>query len=738
MTVGLDDLVDRFWKRAPERVAEATGLWLAVERGEIDRLPELRRLLHTIKGEAQMLGLEEPARILQLSEHLVDVMTRAGRQPVNAGDALLGGFEGIGLFAANIGSPEALDLQGVVDELQAAITELEESGKGPADSKAAASASAPPKKGQEQGAPSTKTEDSADRPEAEGGGSAAAQGQAATTTPLDLENVQRLFHGLRRLQGEQTVLLPELSEIQRQLRALLAEIDPNVDAELLRERVVKTLGYSSEIERRMTSLRAAWSSNEFSTNLALDQLEEVLQRASLVSTSDLQAHIHRVARGTAKAVGKEVNVIVEGDAMLDAAVERRLRPSLLHLVRNAVDHGIESEELRKQRGKPRRGTVKVTVRQSESSVRVVVEDDGGGIDFDAIRKAMAERDPRAEEMSRTNLLEAIFQHGVSTRTEATDISGRGVGLDVVATELAAIGGTTQIDSRPGEGTRFVLTMPATLKADVVVPLVARTLACAVPARSVVQVTRARTVEKTSEGLRLRIEGSDSNNLVPLSSLSALVHGNGQPHRGDVAVVVQHRTGLFAMTVDGFQNPRPVTFQRSEDLAFRSPLVRGVALQADGGALMLLDVDQLWAAASRARLGLSGDDDGSGGSAEAHVLVVEDAPVARELLVGVLRSFGLRVTEAVDGRDGLSHALRDPPNMILTDIEMPYLGGLEMIARIRQDARMARLPIVVLTTRVDEETRSRARDLGVRSFLSKQKFVEERLREVVEDCLGKRQ
>jgi two-component system chemotaxis sensor kinase CheA len=186
-------------------------------------------------------------------------------------------------------------------------------------------------------------------------------------------------------------------------------------------------------------------------------------------------------------------------------------------------------------------------------------------------------------------------------------------------------------------------------------------------------------------------------------------------------------------VDGVQNPRPVTFQRTNELAFRSPMVRGVAVLADGGTMQLLDVESLHDVAAR-----RGDVRATAEQAsEAHALVVEDAPVARELLVGLLRSFGLRVTEAVDGRDGLQKALADRPDLVLSDLEMPYLDGLALIARLRQEPSTARVPVIVLTTRADPETEARAMALGVSAFLSKQRFVEDRLREVVESCLSKR-
>jgi two-component system chemotaxis sensor kinase CheA len=233
---------------------------------------------------------------------------------------------------------------------------------------------------------------------------------------------------------------------------------------------------------------------------------------------------------------------------------------------------------------------------------------------------------------------------------------------------------------------------------------------------------------------VRRERDGQRELVPLFSLRQLLHGAGEPQVKDTAVLLQHRAGLFAVTVEGYLNPRPVTFQRTEELAFDSAVVRGVAPRADGGVLLLLDVDVLMNTAHTGSV-VSESMQPQGRVEGSHVLVVEDAPVAREILAGILRSFGLRVSEALDGQRGLQMALNDPPDLILTDVEMPFMDGLQMVSRLRRDERFASLPVIVLTTRIDQETRDRARELGVQGFLSKQKFVEDDLQKVIQECLG---
>ncbi len=555
---------------------------------------------------------------------------------------MLGGFEALGLLASSRDSDEALDLREVFGALEAALVAVKNArgSRPPAARSEATSDAAPPAAKAQAPPPEERT---------------VAEHTQRHERSLPIESVQPLLYELRRLHAEQALLLPELAEVQRQVRALLAEIRPDVSAELLRERIVKTLGYGTEIERRLSALRESWSANEFTTSLTIEQLEDLGHRASLVSVDELVAHVHRIARSAARTLGKEVTVEVTGDALLDAAVEKRLRPCLLHLVRNAVDHGIESAESRAARHKPPRGRIHVALVQDETTVRAMVEDDGGGIDFDGLRRKLEQNENAPRGMSDAQVLDRIFEHGVSVREVATQISGRGVGLDVVAREIAAIGGSVAVESTEGVGARFLLTVPTKLEADVVVPLLSLGQTYAVSARSVVTVRRVQAMEETARGPMMRV-GDDEGALVPVHALSAIVQGRGRSRIGDVAVVLRHRAGDVALTLDAVQNPRPITFQRTEELAFRSPIVRGVGVLPDGGTIQLLDVEAIHGVTSRSDV--MPVDAASG---EAHALVVEDAPVARELLVGLLRSFGLRVTEAVDGRDGLARALSDRPD-----------------------------------------------------------------------------
>ncbi|WP_437761543.1 response regulator [Sorangium sp. So ce281] len=719
------DLVAAFHRTMPDRVAQATDLWLGYEQGLSGNLQVLRRLLHTLKGEAHMLELAACGDLAELAEDVIDAVRGGARPTQLTGDSLLGALEGLGLLSASPDAEAAPELEIVKETLRAARAEL--GGSGPP-----AGELAPP-----LAPPCDSVHESALPPRLDQPDAPPDLAQPTARAALDAEAVGTLLRELQRLHDEREVIQRRLRESQRMLRALLVEIDPRrADVDRFAERIAKTLGYGAEIERLLSAVRADWSSNDFAAGRALGELDEVVRRASVVRTERLLNQVSLAARSAARMLGKDVEARVEGTGLLDAAVERRLEPALLHLVRNAIDHGIEPADVRARRGKPARGTVAVTVVQTDAAVRVEVKDDGGGVDFARLREVLAPSVPGASTLDDAELIPYLFAHGLTTSRSVGAISGRGVGLDIVAREIGALGGQVRVDSKPGLGTTILLVVPKNLHGEEVVPISSGRFRCAVPTHAVHSVVLLEDEEllRAPDGPRVRLTGGAGAELAPLYALGAVLGDGGPPEPGDAALVLHHAAGLFAVSVDGYENPRLVALVRSEEMPLTSPLVRGVAPTADGEAMLLLDVERLFAYARQAPR-----DAPFTAAAEQKreplALVVEDAPVARELLCGILRSMGLRVEEACDGRDGLARARAAPPDVVLTDLEMPYLSGLEMVAELRRSPGLARVPVVVLTTAAQEQSEAALRGLGVRAVLSKQRFVEEELRRIIAASLG---
>ncbi|MFT3922238.1 MAG: response regulator [Myxococcales bacterium] len=673
-------------------------------------LTALKRVLHTVKGEAHMLGLSATGGLLQELEGLVVKAQAAGVAGRSAGSSVLEALDALSVLSGTPEQGEAtFDLGPVLDSLRHSAAALVVAPSQAPVAHPEADAGASPPDGV-QGA-ARHDDDSDDR---------------RSVNQVRVDEIQPTIHDLRRLFEEQAQTQRRLREVQRILRAVVAEIDPALPPAVLGERVIKTLGATADLERRLSAIRSEWSANAFATGLALDHLSDTTRRAAVVSVARLRTSLERTLRSTSKSLKKEVQMRVEGDAYIDAVIAQRLEPALLHAVRNSVDHGIEEPAERIARGKAASGMIEVRISQLVSMVQVIVQDDGRGVDVRALRRRLQ----AAEDLSDTQVLHMLFRSGVSTRDQVSDISGRGVGLDVVAREVAAVGGSAQIETTPGLGFRLILTLPSVLRADLVVPIGIGDKRLALPCRSVEGFSRIARIEDTTRGLYARVRSGDQDVSLPVYSLASVFGHSAAPSSGARGVLVVHEGFRFVLVVDQHENPRTLPFQPISELAVRSRVVRAVAPSPEGVRL-LLDVGALVRALQGSTLKVSTEQ--SRGTAR--VVVVEDAPVARELLCGILRSFGLEVFEAAHGREGLAVIRERAPNLVLSDVEMPFLSGLDMVSTLRQEARFADLRVIFLTTDTSEVTRRRAGALGAVGFLSKQRFVEDELRRLVDSCLA---
>jgi len=707
------ELVRQFHRSLAESSGQATNLWLELEEGSTKGAKTLKRLLHTVKGEAHLLGLTDIGHLAMALEELV-LRAVAADAAKAAGNVVLDALEALGMIGLAEGEAEGVDLEAITKRIRVASEEY------PAHT---ATPSRPPMR---SSLPPKRVEAEEASPESTEGKEARRDGW------MRVDDVIPSVNELGRLHGEQALLMPNLREAQRILRAVLAEMDPTLPPAVLGEQVIKTLGYAAEVERRLTAVRAMWSANAHAAGLALDQLSEAARRAALVSVGRLRTQLTMAVRAAAAELGKEVALVFEGDAFIDAAIARRLEAALLHAVRNSVDHGIESPSDRLASGKRGQGTIRVQVGQDANMVRAVVRDDGRGVDYAALRRkvGLAADDSTPE----TELIRRLFQSGVTTRDSATAISGRGIGLDVIAGEAVEAGGSVHATSITGIGFELTIDMPVVMRAEHVVPLQVGAHQVALPSRLVDRFLRVTSIETTTSGPMLKIVGDGGDvDLVPIFSLHHAFDETPPPIHGASVVVVRTSSGSGALVVDRSESPRTISFQPVSDLACDSPFVRAVAPLPDGTVRLLLDAPAILAdlvASGRTVSTVTA----SSAERRSRVLVVEDAPVARELLCGILRSFGLVVVEAAHGKEGLDLLKQQKFDLLLSDVEMPFIGGLEMIATARETLGLTDLPVVVLTTDASEATRRRAAALGVVAFLAKQRFVEDELRAIVDRYL----
>jgi two-component system, chemotaxis family, sensor kinase CheA len=462
-------------------------------------------------------------------------------------------------------------------------------------------------------------------------------------------------------------------------------------------------------------------------------------RARMVPVSTATDTLHRAVRDVARAGGKQVQFEVRGDdTELDRGVLQQLNDALLHLVRNAVDHGLEGAEERVAAGKPAGGTVRLHAMQLGSEVILSVSDDGRGVDLPAVRREAARRGADVDAMSDDEALYLVFRSGLSTAGFVSDVSGRGVGLDVVRTSLDSVRGRVDVRSEAGAGTEFRLIVPITLAVLPCLLLRAAGQDFAVPMHSVLLATGA-AAETSAEGRPLLRLGEQ---VVPVADLGDVL--GGEPADGPV-IVLAGVTRRHAFRVEALLGQRDVVVKGLSRLLPRLEVLAGASVEPDGRILLVLDAAGV---ISRARLsrrspfleqpgaaGVAGGDAGARPSA-ARVLVVDDALTIRELQRSILERAGYRVRTASDGREALDRLAEEIPDVVLTDIEMPRLDGFALTEAIRAQPQLANLPVVILTSRASDDDRHRGLEAGADAYIIKSAFDETALLAVVERLLGR--
>jgi two-component system chemotaxis sensor kinase CheA len=467
----------------------------------------------------------------------------------------------------------------------------------------------------------------------------------------------------------------------------------------------------------------------------LSDLQEGTLRARMLPVGAMTTGLRRAVRDAARRTGKVVRCEVRGeDTELDRHVHERLGDALLHLVRNAVDHGIESPGARIGLGKPEEGTVIVHAMQLGSRVIVTVTDDGAGIDVGAVRRRAAQLGIDSSRMADDEVHRLLFQPGFSTAAEVTDVSGRGVGLDAVRDSLAALRGRIEVTSTPGGGTRFRISVPITL--TLLPGLLVRVggLRYALPMSNVITILDAATPEVPVEGRPAVLLNDRSIPVVPLQS----VLGTPGPAAGPV-VVLSGIDRTLAVRVDSLAEQREVLVKSMPGIVPSNDLVVGASAEADGTVLLVLDAEAIVDAGARTRPVPTAPMHDEGTTAPAprrgRILVVDDALTVRELQRTILTRAGYEVIVAVDGRDAFTKLEHERVDLVLTDLEMPELDGLSLCKMIREHPTLANLPIVILTSRGTDEDRRLGLEVGANAYIVKSAFDETALRDVVSSLLG---
>ena len=468
-------------------------------------------------------------------------------------------------------------------------------------------------------------------------------------------------------------------------------------------------------------------------------LQDQLMRQRMVRFARMAPRLRRVVRQAGQDLGKDVHVDFYGQgAEMDRALLERLVAPLEHLLRNAIAHGIEDPETRQRSRKPVGGQIAVALEQSGSEIRLQVSDDGAGIDADAVRARAVERGliPATAALSDSQALQLILQSGFSTASEVSQVAGRGVGLDVVNSDVKQLGGTLEIASTPGRGSRFTMRLPFTLAISQALLVQVGEQTFAVPMASVEGVVRARTdeIDRQHGQPHYHYAGQDYQvgSLGELMGVDTQAGTSEFPEDSFPLLLVRTDDKGVALRIDELLGSQEVVVKSVGPVLSRIPGVAGATLQGDGSVMLILDLSMLvrfaeTSAAAAADSGLAAPAHPE--QAATRIMVVDDSITIRKVTARLLTRQGYEVITARDGLDAVGLLDERRPHLILLDVEMPRMDGFEFAAHVREHPELGSVPIIMITSRSGAKHRERAARLGVNSYLGKPYLENDLLEEI---------
>ena len=509
------------------------------------------------------------------------------------------------------------------------------------------------------------------------------------------------------------------------------EFDRYDDAGIFARSIAEIASDIAELQAELVGVNRALRDDVAHVHRLTTAVRFEIGRARLVPVGNVFTRFVRQGKEAARAAGKQVRIETLGETVeLDTSVIEQIVDPLLHLVQNAVGHGIESADERRALGKPPMGAVTLSAAHQGGAVLLEVADDGRGIDPDLVRRRAVARGfvpaDMAASLSDREALELIFLPGFSTATSVTTASGRGVGMDVVRTNVRRLNGEIDVTSTIGEGTRFTLRLPLTVLVSeaLLIRVGGETLAVALNSVHVVTALSPDRVQQGPRGETLAV-GDDTVDLVSLAEVLALPDAPRGPRR---PVLVLRAAGrLLAVEVDEVLHKQDIVIKPLGAFLEGTGPYAGATVTADGRVVLLLDavgVAEKVAAKAHAERGTAGATDQPGGvsvpapQAAKRILLVDDSISVRRFVGQMLEKAGFEVTTAADGADAITRVGEAEFDLVVTDLEMPRVNGYELIDDLRRRPTTRQLPVIVLTTRAGDKHVALARQLGVDHYVTK--------------------
>jgi len=772
---------------------EATDLLQRLNEGiiSLEAEPSSRALIdqwlrdaHTLKGSSRMVGLIE---ISDIAHRMEDIMVRVrdGEMPYTPDltDSIFEALDMVVFLSEHAGKAAAgeVDLSGLMARLVAAAA----IGTVPAQSSSSApdTASATPVAGtagsspefdaDETGDEDEESEDADDADDAESAGSApgasvvtaagsvpqvaqrdeALQSKTQTTVRIRTSQVDRLLNLVSEVVISQIKAEPRVRKLRiagtsaaeaqqtwSRVKSLLATL-PEEQLSLVDSDIRRLDELLPDLRHSVVSLAKEYADDNSRTTMVVGDLQEQAMELRMLPVSTVFKTFPRAMRDLARQYKKDVDLVIEGgDTELDKKVLEEINDPLVHIMRNAVDHGIEPAAERIAAGKPAQGTIRLSARQEGEHIIIEIEDDGAGIDPGKVRAAAIRKgyitEAEAAAMSDRAARYLIFEKGFSTAAIITELSGRGVGMDVVREFVVErLKGSLDVFSTVGKGTRFTLTIPLTLAIIRALLLRSGGQVFALPTSSVeetVRIDRASIVKTGGRDVMRR--GQRNIALVYLHDILG-IEATNDPASTKISVAALglsgHRLGLV---VDAFVGEQQIVIKTLGSHLRRVDNVAGVTVLGAGEVVPILNVPDLMANGRQ----LTGDVRGRAAQSAQkeqrphRILICEDSFTTRELERSIFEAAGCEVETAIDGAAGLQK-LREGlnPDAVVTDVQMPNMTGFELTRAIKGDETLKSIPVIIVTSLEREEEKAEGINAGADAYITKSVFNQDTLLETVE-------
>ncbi len=466
-------------------------------------------------------------------------------------------------------------------------------------------------------------------------------------------------------------------------------------------------------------------------------LQQGLMAIRMVPFSSISERLYRIVRQTCKELGKRANLELSGtEVEMDRSVLEKMTAPFEHLLRNAVAHGLESPEARQAAGKEPIGEISLALRHESNEVVFELTDNGAGLDISRVRQKAIENGAvqEDEEISDELAMQLIFTPGLSTAQEVTEIAGRGVGLDVVRSEITALGGRIDVSSEPGHGVTFTIHLPLTLAVTQTLLVHAGHHTYALPSNMIENVQQLKAAELKAAYKKQYLEWQGAR--YPMHSLTQLLGDDTEmPHKPYNAVLLL-RAGdsRIAVHVDELLGNHEVVVKNIGPQLARMPGIAGATVSSSGDVILIINPiaysQRIVPAKKKAKPTVVEEAKGL-----PVVMVVDDSLTVRKITGRLLARSGYHVVTAKDGVDALEQLAETLPDVMLLDVEMPRMDGFELTKRLRKDKRTKALPIIMITSRTADKHRNYAKELGVNDYMGKPYHDEELLKSIASFVKG---